>query len=125
MRWLLVVLLVILAGLQYRLWFADGSLAEQHRLELQVQEQETINRELLQRNAVLEREVMELQSGNKGVEQRAREQLGLVREGEMFYQFVEGPPANTSLRPAPPATVQPDDEPAQAPHVAPAMGAEQ
>ncbi len=38
---------------------------------------------------MLEREVLELQTGNSGVEQRAREQLGLVREGETFYQFVE------------------------------------
>ena len=125
MRWLLVALLVILAGLQYRLWFAEGSLAEQHRLELQVQEQEKINRELLQRNAVLEREVMELQSGNKGVEQRAREQLGLVREGEMFYQFVEDPPANTLPSPAPQTTTQPDDEPARAADAAAPMAAEQ
>ena len=44
-----------------------------------------------ERNAVLEREVLELQTGNKGLEQRAREQLGLVKEGEVFYQVVEDP----------------------------------
>ena len=81
MRWLLVALLCILLYLQYRLWIAEGSLAEQQRLELQVVEQTAINTELRERNAVLEREVLELQSGNGGVEQRAREQLGLVREG--------------------------------------------
>ncbi len=100
MRWLFVALLVILTALQYRLWFADGSLAEQRRLELQVQEQSRINSRLLERNAVLEREVLELKSGNKGVEQRAREQLGLVREGETFYQVVENKPANARPRPA-------------------------
>ena len=91
MRWLLVALLLLLAVLQYRLWFAEGSLAERRRLELQVEEQSVINSQLQARNAVLEREVLELQSGNKGVEQRAREQLGLVREGETFYQFVDRP----------------------------------
>ena len=91
MRWLLVALLCILLYLQYRLWIAEGSLAEQQRLELQVVEQTAINTELRERNAVLEREVLELQSGNGGVEQRAREQLGLVREGETFYQVVEPP----------------------------------
>ena len=91
MRWLLAVLLLILAVLQYRLWFAEGSLAEQRRLELQVEEQTRINNQLLERNAVVEREVLELQTGNKGVEQRAREQLGLVRKGETFYQVVEDP----------------------------------
>jgi len=91
LRWLLVALLSILLYLQYRLWIAEGSLAEQQRLELQVVEQTAINTELRERNAVLEREVLELQSGNGGVEQRAREQLGLVREGETFYQVVEQP----------------------------------
>jgi cell division protein FtsB len=91
MRWLLVALLILLGGLQYRLWIAEGSLAEQRRLDLQVEEQIRINSELEARNAILEREVLELQSGNKGVEQRAREQLGLVREGETFYQIVDSP----------------------------------
>ncbi len=89
MRWLLFVLLLLLAVLQYRLWFAEGSLAEQHRLELQIEEATRVNSELQARNAILEREVMELQTGNKGLEQRAREQLGLVREGETFYHIVE------------------------------------
>ncbi len=89
MRWLLVFLVALLVLLQYRLWIAEGSLAELHRLEQQAREQERINSELAARNQVLEREVLELQTGRKGVEQRAREQLGLVREGEIFYQFPE------------------------------------
>ena len=58
MRWLLLSLLVLLGALQYRLWFAEGSLAEQHRLELQVDEQTLINSELQARNSVLDREVL-------------------------------------------------------------------
>lgn len=77
--------------MQYRLWFAEGSFAEQHRLEVQVEEQTRINAELQARNAVLEREVLDLQAGNKGLEQRAREQLGLVRKGETYFQIVEKP----------------------------------
>ena len=96
MRWLLFALVVLLALLQYRLWFADGSLAERHRLARQLEEQGRINEELQRRNAVLEREVLELQSGTAGVEQRAREQLGLIREGEVFYQFADP----ESVRPA-------------------------
>lgn len=91
MRWLLIGLVILLVVLQYRLWIADGSFAEQHRLEQQIAQQQQINKELEARNAVLEKEVLELQSGNKGVEQRAREELGLVREGETFYQIVETP----------------------------------
>lgn len=95
MRWLLVALVLLFGVLQYRLWFADGSLAEKRRLELQVEEQSRINRQLQERNGVLEREVLELQSGNEGVEQRAREELGLVREGETFYQVVDDPEPGT------------------------------
>jgi len=90
LRWLLVALLAILLVLQYRLWIAEGSLAELSRLEQQYDEQARFNEELRRRNALLELEVLELQTGNKGLEQRAREQLGLIREGEVFYQFVDG-----------------------------------
>ncbi len=91
MRWLLAGLLLILLVLQYRLWIAEGSLAELQRLERQIKEQAQINGLLEERNAVLEREVLDLQAGNKGLEQRAREQLGLIRQGETFYQFVDRP----------------------------------
>ncbi|MBN7796764.1 cell division protein FtsB [Parahaliea mediterranea] len=102
MRWLLAGLVALLLVLQYRLWIAEGSLAEKHRLEQQVREQGEVNASLRERNAVLEREVLELQSGNESVEQRAREQLGLIREGEVFYQFVEdgkGSGAGASAKP--------------------------
>jgi cell division protein FtsB len=90
LRWLLLVLVGLLAVLQYRLWFAEGSLAEQKRLEAQVREQTRVNGELRERNAVLEREVLELQSGNQAVEQYARENLVLIREDEVFYRIEDG-----------------------------------
>ena len=94
---------MLLAGLQYRLWFAQGSLAEQHRLELQLREQTEINRQLRERNAIVEREVLELQSGTQGIEQRAREQLGLIREGETLYLLVD----KDTLAPKQPPREQP------------------
>tara|TARA_R110001599_G_scaffold65838_2_gene185816 strand:- start:66667 stop:67020 length:354 start_codon:yes stop_codon:yes gene_type:complete len=105
-RWLLAGLLFILLVLQYRLWIADGSLAERNRLGRQIEEQARINEQLQQRNAALEREVLDLQGGNMGLEQRAREQLGLIREGEIFYQFVDAPPgkAEPSVENPPAAT---------------------
>jgi cell division protein FtsB len=109
LRWLLAGLLLLLVVLQYRLWIAEGSLAERHRLERQIEQQTRINEELQARNAALEREVLDLQTGNKGLEQRAREQLGLIREGETFYQFVESAPgtADKTAAPPPPATTPP------------------
>ena len=85
--------LILLAGLQYRLWFAQGSLAEQKRLEHQLEDQTEINRTLRDRNSVIEREVHDLKSGNLGLEQRAREQLGLIKEDEVFYQVIDSPAA--------------------------------
>ncbi|MFN2288973.1 MAG: cell division protein FtsB [Chromatocurvus sp.] len=89
LRWLLAVLVGLLILLQYRLWFADGSLAERKRLQQQVESSERENALLRERNDALSREVLELQSGNAVVEERAREELGLIREGEIFYRFVE------------------------------------
>ena len=125
MRWLCAGLLVLLVVLQYRLWIAEGSLAERHRLERQIEEQVRINSQLQVRNAALEREVLDLQSGNKGLEQRAREQLGLIRPGETFYQFADRPavepaavepaavePAATGTQPISPApTAAPSEQP--------------
>ncbi len=95
MRWLFAILVAILVVLQYRLWIAEGSLAEQQRLKRQVEEYTRVNEALRERNAVLEREVMELKTGKQGLEQRAREQLNLVREGEVYYQLVDEQPAAT------------------------------
>lgn len=89
MRWLLGILVLLLLVLQYRLWIADGSLAELHRLKAQVAQFNRENEQLRARNAVLEREVINLQNSNEAIEQRAREQLNLVREGEVFYQVGE------------------------------------
>lgn len=89
------MLLILLVGLQYRLWIAQGSLAERHRLQGQIEEQIRINSQLQERNTALEREVLDLQNGNKGLEQRAREQLGLIRQGETFYRFVDAPAGTT------------------------------
>ncbi len=89
MRWLLPVLACLVLLLQYRLWFAEGSLAERQRLQRQVQAAERENARLRARNETLAREVLDLQAGKAVVEQRAREELNLVRDGEVFYQFVE------------------------------------
>ena len=88
-RWLIVILIILLIGLQYRLWFADGGLAEANRLSQQLTDAETENASLTARNDKLTREVLALQGGNEAVEKNARENLGLIKEGEVYYQFVE------------------------------------
>jgi cell division protein FtsB len=87
--WLFIVLILLLAGLQYRLWIGDGSLAAASRLQQQIAEQKGENERLLERNRILEAEVMELKRGMETVEERARQELGMLKEGETLYLLTE------------------------------------
>ena len=89
MRPLLLVLLGLFVLLQYRLWFGDGGIRERQTLEAQVKEGETSNRVLRERNDALAQQVLELQEGSEMLEAVAREELGLVREGEGFLLLVD------------------------------------
>ena len=88
-NWLFLILLLLLAGLQYRLWVGDGSLAQVAELQRQIDEQKGENERLLERNRILEAEVLELKKGMETVEERARHELGMVKEGETLYQLAE------------------------------------
>lgn len=99
MKWLALALTLLLLLAQYRLWIAEeGSLAELHRLEQEIDKQQSLNAELEARNLRLEQEVLELQQGLETVEERARRDLGMIREGESYYQVVEDAPAQDGTR---------------------------
>ena len=87
MRWFFVGLVALLGLLQYRLWLAEGGIAEIVRLKERIAQESTRNMRLEMRNVELARQVVELQNGNRVVEQRAREELGFVKSGEIYYQF--------------------------------------
>lgn len=87
--WLLIVLLVMLMGLQYRLWLGDGGIAQGAQLKQQITEQKSENERLFERNRVMDAEVMELKKGMETVEERARYELGMVKEGETLYLLAE------------------------------------
>ncbi len=82
---LIIALSLILAGLQYRLWIADGGIAHTFRLRQQVAAYRATNERLRERNLALQAEVDDLKSGMAAIEERARMMLGLVRERETFY----------------------------------------
>ena len=86
---LLLVLLVMLAGLQYRLWVGDGGVAQSAQLQQQIAEQKEENERLFERNRLMDAEVMELKQGMETVEERARYELGMVKEGETLYLLAE------------------------------------
>ena len=87
--WLFLVLILLLAGLQYRLWVGDGGLSEISGLKHQIDMQNNENLNLLERNRILEAEVRELKKGMETVEERARHELGMIKEGEPLYQLAE------------------------------------
>ena len=89
MKKLLLLLIELLVYLQYQLWFGDGSLQEFWELHQEVEMQRQENLELRERNAALQAEVADLRQGLDAIEEHAREDLGMVKEGETFYQVVE------------------------------------
>ena len=88
-NWLFLILLLLLAGLQYRLWVGNGSLAQVTDLTQQIADQHAENEILLERNRVLDAEVLELKKGMETVEERARHELGMIKEGETLYQLAQ------------------------------------
>lgn len=98
MRTLLVILLFLLLALQLKLWFGEGGYSDEKRLAVRVEEQARENEVLAQRNRELEAEVEDLRQGLHAVEERARSELGMVKENEEFYQVVPGNPDTRSNR---------------------------
>ena len=89
MRWLTIILAVFLLLLQVRLWVGEGSLAQKVALERELEKQQQENERLKERNQILANEVDDLKEGLEGVEERARTDLGMIKEGETFYMVVE------------------------------------
>jgi cell division protein FtsB len=86
---LLMLLALLLAFLQYKLWLGSGGEREVAALRAQVASHESENRKLQQRNEALKAEVEDLKSGEAAVEERARSELGMVKPGETFYRVIE------------------------------------
>ncbi|MDZ7663164.1 cell division protein FtsB [Thiohalophilus sp.] len=89
MRILIAILLILFVTLQYDLWVGDGSLATVWHLHQEVEKQKQENRELKARNRALEAEVEDLKQGLDALEERARDELGMIKEGETFIQVIE------------------------------------
>ena len=88
MRSLLAILLVVLIALQVKMWFGEGGYRDVKRLAVRVEEQARENEALALRNRELQAEVEDLRQGLHAVEERARSELGMVKENEEFYQVV-------------------------------------
>lgn len=90
-RVLIAVLGLLVLGLQARLWIGEGSLAHVNALEERVETQALANETRVQRNKVLRAEIRDLKDGFDAIEEKARSEFGMVKEGETFFLLVEKP----------------------------------
>ncbi|HEY4073507.1 MAG TPA: cell division protein FtsB [Herbaspirillum sp.] len=121
MRLIIVCLTALLLLIQYPLWLGKGGWLSVRRLDGQVEQARKKNDELRARNAKLQSEVHDLQEGTGAIEERARYELGMIRQNEIFIQVLDanGAPAPTVTTP-PPIPAAP--KAAQAGTSAPASG---
>jgi cell division protein FtsB len=87
--WPYVLLIVLMAVLLSKLWFGQGNWRQVEDLRAQVAAQKKENDELLRRNKALAAEVKDLKSGVEAVEERARNEMGMIKPGETFYRVVD------------------------------------
>ncbi len=89
MRMIVILLLVTLLALQCKLWVGNGSISQWLLLENKLAAQDEENKKLEARNRAIEADIEELKSGDQALEEQARFELGMVKEGETYYQFAE------------------------------------
>ncbi len=134
MRWLTLLLVALIVSLQYPLWLGKGSWLRVWDLSRQIDQQEEANAVLKARNEGLDAEVRDLKTGYTAIEERARSELGMIKQDELFYQVMEGalpsepppsvvtpvlpnePQASGSVTSPVPAPAEPKSELAPPPH---------
>jgi len=108
MRVLAAVLAFLIVVLQYPLWLGRGGWLRVWDLDRQVSAQKEQNDKLKRRNAALDAEVQDLKQGFEAVEERARSELGMVRQDEVFFQIIPAGAAGNAAKAAPSAKAAPE-----------------
>jgi cell division protein FtsB len=98
LRTVAIIFVLLILALQYPMWFGKGGWLQLRELNAQVAAQRRTNAELKARNQALDAEVRDLKTGYEAIEERARSELGMIRQDEIFFQL----PADA----APPVTPQ-------------------
>lgn len=88
-KWLIVFLGVLFATLQYRLWEGDGSIEDALRLSKAIALEKEEVKKLSDRNQQLIRDVQALRAYPEALEERARAELGMIKQGETFCLILE------------------------------------
>lgn len=101
MRWLVVVLVAVLLILQVRLWFGEGSISHKLALDKQWENQKQKNENLKIRNRLIAKEVESLKTNLDSIEEKARRELGMIKDGEIFYLIIDKKEQPSSAEVAP------------------------
>ena len=89
MKLLTVIMVFLLLLLQYRLWTGNGSLVEVNLLKDEIEKIKNENDNLKERNLSLTAEVFDLKQGHEAIEEIARSEMGMIKDGETFYQIID------------------------------------
>jgi len=89
MKLLTVIIVFLLLLLQYRLWTGNGSLVEVNLLKDEIEKVKNENKNLKERNLSLTAEVFDLKQGHEAIEEIARSEMGMIKDGETFYQIID------------------------------------
>ncbi|MBA2689230.1 MAG: cell division protein FtsB [Burkholderiales bacterium] len=91
-RFLPLLLIALIALIQYPLWLGKGSWLRVWEVDRKLTTQREINAKLIARNSALDAEVRDLKQGLEAIEERARAELGMVKQDEIFVQVLGGEP---------------------------------
>ena len=94
MKIIAFALLFLLIWLQYKIWLQDGGIPEVLQLQQEVEAVSVDVQQLQERNSSLDAEVKDLKKGLDAIEERARSEMGMIKQGETYYQVIE-PEAKT------------------------------
>ena len=92
MKWLTFALAGLLLVVQYPLWLGKGGWLRVWDVDRQISAQRDINVRLKTRNGALDAEVRDLKQGVEAIEERARSELGMIRQDEIFFQLLDDAP---------------------------------
>ena len=99
MRWLALAFVALIVVLQYPMWLGKGGWLQVREFDRQLAAQKEANAKLKGRNDALDADVRDLKAGFEAIEERARSELGMVKQDEVFFQLRQRPESASAERP--------------------------
>ena len=98
MRWLALAFVALIVVLQYPMWLGKGGWLQVREFDRQLAAQKEANAKLKVRNDALDADVRDLKAGFEAIEERARSELGMVKQDEVFFQLRQRPESGLGER---------------------------